>query len=160
MMENNFNSKVFWQKFGITAGLIVFFFSTIFVLSFVSRKTWEKGLRQTIETLLAEKNETDWIIGKNIYLNSPIDSSAALFEMREKNSVEKNYVIIIRVVTLFGHMPAVYIYNKNTGVRFVGYSSVKGKVRNMLDRTYTDSSMAYWSEKIPAIVKTAEEGLK
>lgn len=160
MMNNYFNSKIFWQKFGISIGLLTFLFSTLFLLSFFSRKSCESGLKTAVETILEEKEDVQWIVGKKVYLNSPIESRAALFELREKNSVEKNYVIIIRIATLFGHMPAVYIYNKNTGARFVGYTGVKGKVRRILDRTYTDSSMTYWTERIPTIVKTAEGGMR
>lgn len=158
MKENYLSSKVFWQKFGICAGLIFFLFGTLFLMTFFSRNAWYKGLKVQIESLLQEKEETEWVIGKPVYLNSTFDSRACLFEMREKNNVEKNYVIIIRIATLFGHMPAVFIYNKNNGTRFIGYCSVKGKVRRLLDRAYTDSSMTYWSDRVPEIIKHAEEG--
>lgn len=160
MNESCLSSKVFWQKFGITVSLIFFLVGTLFLMNFLSRKFFNAGIKISVENLLREKEDVEWIIGNPVYLNSTFDSRACLFEMREKNNVEKNYVLVIRVATLFGHMPAVFIYNKQTGTRFVGYASVKGKVRRLLDKACTDSSMNYWADKVPQIIKYAEEGLK
>ena len=61
---------------------------------------------------------------------------------------------------MYGHIPAVYIYNRNEGVRFIGYSSVKGKIRRLLDQNKTDSSVTQWVRRIPDIIRIAEEGRK
>lgn len=153
-------TKEFWREFGIFMGIISFFFLSLFGMKFLTQKSWDEGLRNSIETILEEKTSENWVLGKKIYLNSPLESSAALYELRHKDSVEKNYAIIIRSATMYGHIPAVYIYNRNEGVRFIGYSSVKGKIRRLLDQNKTDSSVTQWVRRIPDIIRIAEEGRK
>ncbi|MBQ5999095.1 MAG: hypothetical protein IJL70_06455 [Treponema sp.] len=151
-------TKEFWREFGIFIGIILFFFMSLFGLIKLSQKSWDEGLKASVQAVLAEKTTEKWVLGNKIYLNSPIASSAALYELRKQDSVEKNYAIIIRSATFYGHIPAVYIYNKNEGVKFIGYSSVTGKIRKLLDQGKSDSSITQWSRRIPDIVKIAEGG--
>ena len=158
METDTITTKEFWWEFGIFIGIIFFFFMSLFGLIRLSQKSWDEGLKVSIQSVLTEKTTEKWILGKKIYLNSPMSSSAALYELRKQDSVEKNYAIIIRSATLYGHIPAVYIYNKNDGVKFIGYSSVTGKIRKLLDQGMSDSSISQWTRRIPDIVKLAEGG--
>ncbi len=157
MAIKGISGKEFWRVYGIFVGILVFFFMSLFGMMLLARKPWTNGLKKTIETVLEEKDESSWIVGKRIPLHSTFDSSAVLFDMRASDSVEKNYVLLLRSATMYGHIPAVFIYNKNSGARFVGYSSVRGRVRALLDEGTSDSSIQYWISRIPLIIQTAEE---
>lgn len=154
---NKENQKKFWRIFGCFAGILVFFFLSLFGVIKLSEKSWNEGLKQSIHTLLTQKYPDTWSIGNRIPLNSTFSTSANLYELRNKDNAEKYYVIILRITTLYGHMPAVYIYNKTKGAEFVGYSAVQGRIKKLLEENYADSSINYWMERIPLIIQKAEE---
>lgn len=156
MAITNISSKEFWRFYGIFIGIIIFLFGSLFLMIRLSEKKWSEGLKQVVVRELEKKQPDTWIVGKEIPLKSSFSESAALFELKEKKSVEKNYVLIIRSATLFGHFPALFIYNKKNGVKFVGYTSVNGKIGRLIDKSYSDSSILYWSQRIPSIIKYAE----
>lgn len=154
------NQKKFWRIFGLFIAFIVFFFLVLFGMSKISSKRWNEGLKESIQTLITQKYPDTWIIGNPVHLNSAFSTSANLYELRSRDNVEKNYAIIIRTTTLYGHMPAVYIYNKTKGPEFVGYAAVQGRVKKLLEDNYVDSSISFWLERIPLIIQKAEEGAK
>lgn len=157
MAMKNISSKEFWRFYGIFIGIIIFLFGTLFLMVRLSENKWNQGLKEAVVKELEKKQPDMWIVGKEIPLKSAFSESAALFEIRQKKSVEKYYAIIIRSATLFGHFPAVFIYNKKNGVKFIGYSAVNGKIGRLIDQSYSDSSIYYWSQRIPSIINHAEK---
>lgn len=157
MAFTNITAKEFWRFYGIFVGIVVFMFASLFGIIRASEKSWDAGLKKSITMELEKKYPDTWIVGKKIPLNSAFSQSAALYELRAVNSIEKNYAIIIRTATMFGHFPAVYIYNKIDGTKFVGYTSINGKIEKIIDKRHTDSSVVYWSQRIPKIINYAEE---
>ena len=61
--------------------------------------------------------------------------------------------VIIRVVTFYGPVPAVYLYNQDEEVEFIGYSTLHGRIRIQLMDTKSDKRREYWQSKIPDILK-------
>ena len=70
--------------------------------------------------MLEEKQPDKWKVTKPVQILSPFSTSAALYELQDKNSAEKEYAVIIRTTTLFGPYPAVFLYKKNSGAEFLG----------------------------------------
>ncbi len=152
--------RKFWRIFGIFLGILIIFFAILFAMIKVSEKSWTEGLKNSVQNVLEQKSSGEWIVGNAIPLNSTFSTSASLYELRNKEKTDKYYAIIIRITTLYGHMPAVFIYNKTTGAEFIGYSAVQGRIKKLLEENYADSSVNYWLERIPLIIENAEKGTK
>lgn len=151
------NNKNLWRIYGIFIAIMLFLGFSLIGLIKVSRNSWNNGLKAGITEVLKTNTPDVWIVGNSIPLKSGFATSAGLFELRNKDSAEKYYAIIIRTPTIYGHMPAVFIYNKNKGAEFAGYSNVKGKVKTLLEQNSTDLSVSFWLERIPTIIDKALE---
>ena len=156
-MINKENQKKFWRIFGCFIGIIVFFLAVLVGMIKLSEKKWDSGLRESVQNVLDEKNPGIWTVGNSVPLNSPFSTSAALFELRSSESAEKYYALIIRITTLYGHMPAVFVYSGSKGAEFAGYSAVQGRVKKLLEENYADSSISYWLERIPSVIQASEK---
>lgn len=154
---NKINQKNFWRIYGCFLGILVVLFMSLWGINLITKQKWESGLKKNIQTVITANLPDNWILGNPVPLNSPYATSACLFELRNKDNAEKYYAIIIRITTLYGHMPAVFIYNKSSGPVFVGYSAVQGRIKRLLEENNSDSSISYWLEKIPRIIDKAEE---
>lgn len=135
----------------IFAGILTFFFLIDFGCIRLAEKKWTKGLQQAVETMLEEKQPDKWKVTKPVRILSPFSTSAALYELQDKNSAEKEYAVIIRTTTLFGPYPAVFLYKKNSGAEFLGYTCVSGRVKRILEENTTNPLLAYWTQKIEKI---------
>lgn len=155
-MDKEYQKK-FWRIFGCFIGILVFFSAILAGMIKLSEKKWNSGLKESVQSVLDEKNPDLWIVGNSVPLNSPFSTSAGLFELRNKESAEKYHAVIIRTATLYGHMPAVFICG-GKGTEFAGYAAVHGRVKNLLEENYADSSVSYWLERIPNILNAAEAG--
>lgn len=160
MKETKIEQQTFWKIYTIFFFILLFLGFVLIGMTKLTKKTWNEGLKNSVTETLRSKYPDVWVVGNKISLKSPFETSACLFELRNKDSAEKYYVIIVRTPTIYGHMPAVYIYNKNKGVEFVGYSNVKGRVKTLLEQNSTDLSITYWLERIPGIIAKAEDGGK
>ncbi len=156
-MVNKENQKKFWRIFGCFIGIVVFFLAVLVGMIKLSEKKWNSGLKVSVQTVLDNKNPKTWAVGNSVPLNSPFSTSANLFEVRSLDSAEKYYALIIRITTLYGHMPAVFVYNNARGAEFIGYSGVQGRVKKLLEENYADSSIAYWLERVPVVIQEAEK---
>ncbi|MEE0885914.1 MAG: hypothetical protein UIB61_03335 [Treponema sp.] len=156
-MINKENQKKFWRIFGCFIGILVFFLAVLIGMIKLSEKKWDSGLKQSVQNVLDEKYPDAWTVGNSIPLNSPFSTSANLFEARSNDSAEKYYAIIIRITTLYGHMPAVFVYNNAKGAEFIGYSAVHGRIKKLLEENYADSSISYWLERLPSVIQEAEK---
>ncbi len=156
-MINKENQKKFWRVFGCFIGIVVIFLAVLVGMIKLSEKKWNSGLKASVQSVLDKKNPETWIVGTPVPLDSPFSTSANLFEVRNLDSAEKYYALIIRITTLYGHMPAVFIYNNTKGVQFIGYSAVQGRVKKLLEENYADSSISYWLERIPSVIQESEK---
>lgn len=159
MTENKIDQKKLWKIYCIFFFIVLFFGFVLIGMTKLSKRSWDEGLKTSVSETLRSKQPDVWIVGNKIPLNSAFATSACLFELRNKDSAEKFYAIIVRTPTIYGHMPAVFIYSKNKGVDFIGYSNIKGRIKNLLEQNSTDMSINYWLERIPLIVAKAEEGV-
>lgn len=152
-LKNFANTKNFQTAkiLGIFTGFCFLVVLLMMPASYLTESVWQRKLRQNIYDVLEENLPEHWSIGDYVPLNTSFSQSAACFEIISQNR-EINYAVIIRTQTLYGPFPAVFIYNNVEGAKFVGFSSLHGRVLNILNNS-TDSRILYWQNKIPDILK-------
>lgn len=154
-IKNFTNTKNFQTAkiFGIFTGFCFLVVLLMIPATYLTESVWQRKLRQEIYNVLEENSPHHWSIGEYIPLNTSLSQSAACFEIISKNK-EINYAIIIRTQTLYGPFPAVFTYSSTEGAKFAGFSSLHGRVSNILNNSNnTDSKILYWQNKIPDIIK-------
>ena len=154
-LENKIEPKELWRVFGIFIAVITFFFLVIVSLVMISRNPYEKKLANEIQVVLDEYNPNKWTVGEKIDLKSSFSYSGAMYHLVSKNGSDKNYAVLIRINTLYGPLPAVFVYNKNKGTEFIGFQGLHGRVKNILLSNYSSIRLKYWINKIPEIVSKA-----
>ncbi len=151
------NTKEFLKDYAIFIGILVVFFAILFGMTKLSSNKWTEGLKNSIQSVLDEKQPQTWNVGDSLKIKSAFSTSAGVYELSNKNDAERYYAVTLRVTTFFGPMPAVFVYNKNKGCEFKGYYAIKGRVKKILENTPNDSRIAYWSEKVHKIVEISEK---
>lgn len=140
-------------------GIFTFFCIIVLIIMILtirlSSNSWQKNLRQDVANALEEHQSDTWQIGDFIKMKSPIAQNAACFEAVNKTDSSKNYAIILRVQTIYGSFPAVFIYNEKSGASFIGFINLHGRINDMLTTNLSDSRLLYWQKRIPAIMQKA-----
>ncbi len=152
-MKNNISYKVFFKNYGIVVAYLVIIFGILIYITKVSQKFWSNNLRNTTQILLDEYNPNEWTVGNNIRIKNPLSQSAACYEARNKKNGEMYKTVIIRVQSLYGPTPAVFVVDKNNTVTFIGYSSIHGQVKKQLLNNIYNKRLLYWQSRIPEIIK-------
>ena len=80
--------------------------------------------------------------------------SVSVYEAFSGNAENEMYALIVRVPTLYGPVPAVYIYSNKNGAEFIGFSHIAGKTNFHIKENSENSQIEYWKNKIPAIINT------
>lgn len=141
------------KVFGVFIGLCFLVVLVMIPATYLTESVWQRKLRQEVYNVLEENSPEHWSVGDYIPLNTSLSQSAACFEIISKNK-EINYAVIIRAQTLYGPFPVVFTYSNTDGAKFAGFSSLHGRVANILiNSNKTDSKILYWQNKIPAILK-------
>lgn len=152
-IKNLTNTKNFQilKIFGIFTGFCFLVVLLMMPATYLNESVWQRKLRQNVYDVLEENLPEHWSIGDYVPLNTSFSQSAACFEIISQNK-EINYAVIIRIQTLYGPFPAVFTYNNAEGAKFIGFSSLHGRVSNVLNNS-ADSRVLYWQNKIPDILK-------
>lgn len=156
-IENSSASKDLFRHYGIFLSFLIVIFGILFGMSILNKKFYSNGIKEEIQKVLNQQENAKYIIGKELKITSGIVNSAVLFELSSSESAEKYYALMLRTPTYYGPMPAVFIYNKNSGAKFAGYASLKGKVKLLLEENPNDVRITYWISKIPEIVDSAKK---
>lgn len=152
-MIENFSYKKFFINFGIFVGFIVVTFVILIYSVRLSKKSWQKNLKVSIENVLDEKEANTWTVGNFIQINNSFSLSAACYEAQNRRTGEVSKVLILRVYTYYGPLPAVFLIDKDKEVQFVGYSSVHGRVALQLTNKLSDKRIEFWKKKILEILE-------
>lgn len=152
-MKKRISYKDFFKIYGVLVIYLLLIFCILIYFTKISKKSWNINLKNTTQTVLDENNENEWILGNVIKINNPLSQSAACFEAKNKKNGEVYKAIIIRIQTLYGPIPAVFVVDVNNNVDFIGYSSVHGKVQKQLMNNVRNKRIGYWKRKIPEILK-------
>ena len=147
------NNKKFFTNYAFFILILLVVFSILSYFVFAARKSWNKNLAITVQRVLEEKEEGRWKVGNNVAVNKPVTVNCALYEVLDTKDNQSKYAVIIRIITFYGPIPAVYIYDADNGhVDFIGYSSLHGRIRTQIMNNKSDKRREYWQEKIPDIL--------
>lgn len=142
-------------KLGILIGSFILIFSILLIMTFFSRSSWEKGLRTSVLEVLESYSPNTYISADFVKINSNLSVSAAVYELKKTVTTnEKDFAVIIRIPTIVGPEPAVFICNSKT-VNFVGYAINNGKAKNILSENNSFNNISYWVKNIYNILEKA-----
>jgi len=151
----NLRTKELLRVYGIFTAMTIVMLTVTGAAVKLTSERWERGLRAAVEKTLAENADFDGKAGAFVRIKSPLALSAALFELEPPLSDGADYAIVIRVQTMYGPFPAVFVYGKESGARFIGFASISGRVKRLLEDNDSDPRIRYWTAKVPAIMRTA-----
>lgn len=142
--------------FGIIFGLTVI----LVTFTLVSRNSWKAGLAMEMQHVLDSygNGSAHYTVGKNIVLDSTLSTSAAVYSLLKKDDRKNGsyYGVIVRIPSILGPLPAVFVYNDVSGVFFAGYALDNGKASDAVDIRIENNVMNYWEKMIPTIISKAQ----
>ncbi len=153
--ETKKNLTVFSILFGIIFGLTVILIS----MTLISRNSWKKGLAFEVQHVLDSYQGGTYTVTKNLQLNSTFSTSAAVYSLMKKDEQKnrKYYGVIVRMPSILGPLPGVFIYGEGRGVSFAGYAIDNGKASVTVERQLSSNILNYWEEMIPKIIEKSHE---
>ena len=156
-MPNN-DIKAILKKYGIFFGVIFGMTAVALCFILIARSSWRHGLAETAQETLDAYYPDSYMVGEFKEIASSLATSAALFSVKPKkaNSTELSaYCVLVRMPTIVGAEPAVFLYHSHYGARFVGYALDAGKAADVLNNDVQKSVIAYWQKQIPLMVEKA-----
>ncbi|MCR4580438.1 MAG: hypothetical protein K5681_08830 [Treponema sp.] len=152
-MKQTISYKKFFINYGIFVGILAVLLGILIYTSKITQKSWSKNLKKNIETVLEEAEPSSWVITNNIKIKNAFTLNAACYDARNKKNGKVYKAIIINTQTLYGPIPAVFTVDNNGEVKFIGYSSVHGRVKTQLLNDSSNKRIKYWIKKIPYIIE-------
>ena len=142
--------KIFSIFFGMIFGMCML----LVIFTVLARNSWKSGLALEVQHVLDSYPEAQYTVGKYLELDSTLSASTAVYSLLKKDDRknQKYYGIIVRIPSILGPVPAVFVYNENTGVRFAGYAIDNGKASDTVVKQISNSVMNYWENMIPKII--------
>ena len=148
-------SKEALQEYGIFAGCIVLLVLVLSVAAIFTRSAFHSGIKTEIVRVLEEAEPGVWHIGDFVDFDAPVSSSAACFSV--KGGSGSGYACIVRMETMYGPLPAVFISDGRHSARFVGIAGLHGRVYAAIESGGAKSQIRYWAERIPRLIRIEEE---
>ncbi len=140
-------------KTSILAGTFLVIFAILASSIILSRSFYQDGLRQNCQAVLDDVYPKSYKTGEYIDLKSGQNFSAACFKAKNlKNGESEYYVVIVRIASITGAVPAVYLYSKRTGTMFVSYAIENGKAANVMDAEFSSAGILYWQNRIEGML--------
>lgn len=153
MKQPTVSYKAFLINYLIFILIIANFFLLLVYTVKVSQKNWNKRLEPSILSVLDEAEPDTWIIESASPISNPFTTSAACYDVRNRKNGEYYKAVIIRLQTLYGPVPGVFIMDKNQKVEFKGYALIQGRLKNQLNNFTRSRRVNYWKKRIPEIIK-------
>jgi hypothetical protein len=122
------------KTYGLFVGILAACVLLLFGLVLLTRTSWQNGLRSQAQVVLDRVYPGEYRMSAFIPLNSSFAASAAVFELltperivssllgTDANVVQKQYGIILKVPTLFGPLPGVFVSDSMGIVHFAGFA--------------------------------------
>lgn len=151
-MIEDVSYKIFFKNYGVFLGVVIVVMGILVYSIFASRKSWNNNLKTSVERVLDDYDPNQWNVENIKPIKNPISMNAACYEARNRRNGELYSAVIIRVETLYGPLPAVFICDKENNVTFIGFSSLHGRINNILQNNLKNKRIEYWQSKIPQII--------
>lgn len=152
-MIEQISYKQFFKQYLIITSVVIVVFGILTYFALVSKKSWKNNLKTCVEIVLEENQPGIWKVDKNVEINNPFTLNAACYEARNSKDGEIYKVIIIRVVTNYGPLPAVFVCDKDMNVELIGFSSLHGRVEKQIEATKNSKQIMFWKNKIKDIIE-------
>ena len=149
--ETKKNLKTFSVFFGMIFGICVI----LVLFTLLSRNSWKSGLALEMQRVLDSYSEAQYTVGKYVELSSSLSSSTDVCSLLKKDERknQKYYGVIIRIPSILGPVPAVFIYTEDSGVTFAGYAVDNGRAEGTVSKQISSNVMNYWENLIPKIIE-------
>lgn len=150
--------KAVCKKYGIFFGIMVGMTAVVLSVSLLAHGAWRHGLAQSAQETLDAYAPGSYAVGDFLDIRSPMATSAAVFALSSlsADAAERPVCcILVRIPTVAGAEPALFLYGPQSGVQFVGYALDMGKAGHVLNRTVQGSTIAYWQKRIPLMLEKA-----
>ncbi|MDE7227267.1 MAG: hypothetical protein K2N31_02990 [Treponemataceae bacterium] len=148
--------KAACKKYGIFFGIMAGMTAVVLCVSLLAHGSWRHGLAQTAQATLDTYFPGAYVVGDFLEIKSTMATSAAVFAVRRADAAERPVCcVIVRIPTVAGALPALFLYEPRSGVQFVGYALDLGTAAHVLNRTVQGSTIAYWQKRIPLMLEKA-----
>ena len=153
MLDNEAKKNL--RIYGIFLGIFVLMTAILIVATLLSKNSKMTFLALDMQNVLDNYEPDAYSVGSPIKLESAFTTSAAAFslECRGKNANDSYAGIIIRIPTIFGPMPAVFICKNDEDAVFAGYAVDIAKASNLDSIRLSQGILNYWQKNIPRILK-------
>lgn len=145
------------RDYGITSGILLVLFTLLWLCALASQPIKENSLRQEITAVLDTGTTAGITVADSLPIGSPLDASAAVF--RVQGMADYDYAAIVRVATIAGPVPAVFVHNSRTRTaEFAGYAAQNEAEAAMLDRLSRPTQITFWEKKLSLLFKGLASG--
>lgn len=152
-MKQTISYKTFFRNYLIFTLIAALIFLLLVYSVKISQPRWNNNLRVTVQSVLDENEPDTWLVESAVNINNPLITSAACYDTKNKKNGEYYKSIIIRIQTLYGPVPGVFIVDKNSDVIFVGYAVFHGRIAELMHKNMNTKRIEYWKNRIPEIIK-------
>lgn len=143
------------KKYGILVGVLTLLFLILVGVTLASRKAWIRGLSQNVDAVLNE-SYGEFSIENNIPVLSGFNVSGAIFKVSKASSASDYYAMILRVQTMYGPVPGVFLYEPGkTYSTFMGFTTINGNLEKQIYDVSKNSQISFWENKIPEIINAS-----
>ncbi len=122
---------------------------------FSSKGFWYKGLQKSVQKTLNEYSPNTYRTKEFIKLQSGISLNCASYECLNLRTNQDCVAVILRIPSITGAAPAVFIYNHDGSVLFAGYAVKNGRAQNLMNPKFASGNIEYWIKKLPEILTKA-----
>lgn len=145
------------RAFGIFLGIFVVMTGILVFSILYSKSSKKKLLANDVQVVLNNYAPDTYIVGEFIELKSGFSTSGAAYSLLKVGSNAKDTYqgLLVRIPTLFGPMPAVFICKNGSEVEFAGYAVDLGRAKNAGDIKLSVGIINYWKENVPKILGKA-----
>lgn len=149
------NLTIFATLFGIIVGIT----AILVTVTLLARSSWKTTLAKDVQIVLDGYSAGEYSVGEYLETDSNIATSSAVYSLIKKDNRrnEKYYGVIVRIPSILGPVPAVFICRENEDVVFAGYALDTGKAQNTIKLALSNSVMRYWENMIPKILEKTEK---
>ena len=144
--------------FGTFLGMCVVMTGILVLAIVLSKSSKSAFLAADMQRVLDQYEPNGYTVGKEFNIKSSFATSAAAYSLDHvgEGAGEQCTGIIIRIPTLFGPMPAVFIYAPEKPVVFAGYAVDTAKATELDTTLLSKIIFNYWKKTIPKILARRE----
>ncbi len=146
-------------KSSILSGIIIVLFGLLFLFIFLSRSSWNNGLKDKIQKVLSEKsdNGVELFVDEMDEINSGASSIVVSYSLvGSNNKASQFHAILVRMNTLYGPMASIFLYDAVTEeTRFFDFADFDSIARDSIIPALQCSQIPYWENRIPKIMKAS-----